>query len=132
MINFFTRPFESPMQRVMIAVMTVQIPVLALLTVASGCASLSSANVGTGNRRASDQVIKADPRTGDPLTSLEQELTKVHSDRVIVSTALLKSLVKNERLQQTQCKNISGQLEAIKNIDLEEATAVEIKREASP
>lgn len=83
----------------------------------TGCAHAGS----PGKRPASsDQVIKADPRTGDPLTSLEQELTKVHSERVIVSTALLKSLVKNERLQQNQCKNISGQLEAIKNIDLEE------------
>lgn len=93
---------------------------IALLATA-GCAHV----IGTG-KSASDQVIKADVKTGDPLTSLEQELTKVHSERVIVSTALLKSLVKNERVQRTHCKNISGQLEAIKNIDLEE-TGEELK-----
>jgi hypothetical protein len=95
---------------------------LALLT-SAGCAHV----MGTVNgKSASDQVIKADVKTGDPLTALEQELTKVHSERVIVSTALLKSLVKNERVQRTTCKNISGQLEAIKNIDLEE-TGEELK-----
>ena len=91
--------------------------IMAGLLANAGCAHV---NNNAQSRRSSDQVIHADPHTGDPLTSLEQELTKVHSDRVIVSTALLKSLVKNERLQQNQCKNISGQLEAIKNIDLEE------------
>lgn len=84
----------------------------------AGCAH--AAPSPTPIKRSSDQVIKADPASADPLTSLEHELTKVHSERVIVSTALLKSLVKNERLQQNQCRNISGQLEAIKNIDLEE------------
>lgn len=99
--------------------------VLALvLTATAGCAHVMG--TGASKNAASDQVIKADVRTGDPLTSLEQELTKVHSDRVIVSTALLRSLVKNERLQRTHCKNISGQLEAIKNIDLEE-TGGELK-----
>lgn len=90
-----------------------------VLTAMGGCAHFGGTQASQ-SKRSSDQVIKADPHTGDPLTSLEQELTKVHSDRVIVSTALLKSLVKNERLQQNQCKNISGQLEAIKNVDLEE------------
>jgi hypothetical protein len=92
---------------------------LAVLAAVIGFAAAGCSHVGTVARRNSEQVIRMDPKT-DPLTSLEQELTKVHSDRVIVSTALLKSLVKNERLQQTQCKNISGQLEAIKNVDLQE------------
>jgi hypothetical protein len=87
---------------------------------ASGCAHFDTRSSSRKSSSSSDQVIKADPHSGDPLTALEQELTKVHSERVIVSTALLKSLVKNERLHQNQCKNISGQLEAIKNIDLEE------------
>ena len=86
----------------------------------AGCAQLGVVQ-GSPEKKAPAQVIKADGRATDPLTSLEQELTKVHSERVVVSTALLKSLVKNERVQQTQCKYISGQLEAIKNIDLEEA-----------
>jgi hypothetical protein len=98
-----------------------------IAAVSSGCASFGTwnnppggAQAGSSLRRPSEQIIKADPHTGDPLTALEQELTKVHSDRVIVSSALLRSLVRNERLQQNQCKHISGQLEAIKNIDLEE------------
>jgi hypothetical protein len=100
--------------------------VLALsLSTASGCAHLAPA----GKRTGSEQVIQANASKGDPLTSLEQELTKVHSDRVVVSTALLKSLVKNERLRRTHCKNVSGQLEAIKNIDLEEAATNETGQE---
>lgn len=98
----------------------------------SGCSHLRSAGdpdprvkavaaPSRGGLPVTEQVIRAEPHSGDPLTSLEHELTRVHSDRVIVSTALLKSLVKNERLHQTQCKSISGQLEAIKNVDLEEA-----------
>ncbi len=100
-------------------------PILALLlTVLTGCAH---GGAGGAKHPPSDQVIQPDARkTSDPLTALEQELTQVHSDRVIVSTALLRSLVKNERLQRTHCKNVSGQLEAIKNIDLEE-TGEELK-----
>jgi hypothetical protein len=84
---------------------------------AGGCAHLGQSK---RSGSPSDQIIKPDPKIADPLTALEQELTKVHSDRVTVSTALLKSLVKNERRARTHCQNISGQLEAIKNIDLEE------------
>ena len=92
-----------------------------LITVlsANGCAHFTPAS-SSPSRHPSDQVIKADPHTSDPLTALEQELTKVHAERVIVTAALLRSLVKNERLRQNQCKNISGQLEAIKSVDLEE------------
>jgi hypothetical protein len=109
----------------------VSLTVAGLALSLNGCAHFTRSQTSQ-TKRTSDQVIKADPRTGDPLTSLEQELTKVHSDRVIVSTALLKSLVKNERLQQNQCKNISGQLEAIKNIDLEETQDNKDSKDSSP
>ncbi len=104
----------------------------------SGCAHFRSAgdpdprsrrrtlDSGRGGLPAAEQVIRAEPHSGDPLTSLEHELTQVHSERVIVSAALLKSLVKNERLHQTQCKTLSGQLEAIKNIDFEETGTSEL------
>lgn len=59
----------------------------------------------------------------DPLGTLESALASVKSDRVTVSTALLKSLVKNQRLQESQCKSISGQLEALKNVDLNAVAA---------
>jgi hypothetical protein len=85
-----------------------------------GCAHYSTLSPSSPQQRKSAQVISADPHA-DPLKSLESELSTVQSDRVIVSTALLRSLVRNERTQQNQCKNISGQLEALKNIDLQEA-----------
>ena len=92
-----------------------------------GCAHFSAPAKATAPRRPA-QTISMDAH-GDPLGTLEQELARVQSDRVMVSTALLKSLVRNERVQQTQCKHISGQLEALKNIDLEESQELTEARE---
>ena len=55
----------------------------------------------------------------DPLAILEQQLAKVHTDKVTVSTALLRSLIRTQKMKQNQCRDISGQLEAIKSIDQE-------------
>jgi hypothetical protein len=93
-----------------------------------GCAHFTPSSTASSNKaplssRHSAQALSVDAH-GDPLGAIEQELSRVQSDRVVVSTALLKSLVRNERIQQTQCKNISGQLEALKNIDLEESQEV--------
>jgi hypothetical protein len=95
---------------------------VALLIASTGCASLvrSTAHQGEASRRNTQVITAPAGSQADPLGTLEQELARVQSDRVIVSTALLRSLVKNGRVQQTQCKNISGPLEALKNIDLEE------------
>jgi hypothetical protein len=93
-------------------------------TSAAGASRLGSKGDSAATHRGTT-VMSASGRTStDPLGTLEEGLSKVHSDRVTVSTALLKSLVRNQRIQQTQCKNISGQLEALKNIDLQETQEV--------
>ncbi|MGK5083812.1 hypothetical protein WDW37_10960 [Bdellovibrionota bacterium FG-1] len=82
----------------------------------SGCAHGTAKSPHEATCR-SLPIITADS-TPDPLSTLEQELSKIHSDRVTVSTSLLRNLVRNQKIQQNQCKNISGQLEAIKNVDM--------------
>ncbi len=93
---------------------------LSAISILDGCTSITRSEASkTEAARRQERVISLEYRA-DPLRTLEGALGSVHSDRVIVSTDLLRSLVRNGRIQQSQCKNISGQLEALKNVDLEE------------
>jgi hypothetical protein len=89
----------------------------------AGCAHYDPIKGGPVPRK-SDHVISTGQGSSH-LKVLEQELATVRSDRVVVSTALLRTLVRNGRIQQDQCKNISGQLEALKNVDFEETPSKE-------
>jgi hypothetical protein len=56
----------------------------------------------------------------DPIRSLEKQLPQVKGDRVVIPTTLLRTLLATHKLTDGQCKDLSVQLEALKNIDLEE------------
>ncbi len=56
----------------------------------------------------------------DPIRSLERQLPQLKGDRVVIPTALLRTLMATQKLTDGQCKDLSVQLEALKNIDLEE------------
>jgi hypothetical protein len=81
-----------------------------------GCAHISGQTV---NREALRPAVVSP--NDDPLNNLEQQLAKSHSDRITLPTSLLRKLLRSERIQQNQCKVVTGQLEAIKNVDLQEA-----------
>ncbi len=66
------------------------------------------------------QTLKISTREKDALRKLELQLENVKSPRVIFSTAALRALVKNQRSLEGRCENTTGQLDALKNIDLEE------------
>lgn len=54
------------------------------------------------------------------LAELETHISTVSAKRVSIPTKLLKSLLANQRAIETHCKNVSGKLDAIRSIDLEE------------
>jgi hypothetical protein len=58
---------------------------------------------------------------GDPLRSIELQISKVKSDRVVIPTEYLRILVANQKILHGHCKNLSVQLEALKNLDLEDS-----------
>ena len=87
----------------------------------TGCAHFSNSQrpaTPPAERKAA-QTVSTNPNE-DLFAELDQLLAKSRSERVTVPTALLKSLVRNGRIKQTQCKSTSEQLEAIKNVDLQE------------
>ena len=91
-----------------------------LISTQAACAHRSASGSTSVKSERAPVITGNGGETTNPLGTLEHALAKVKSDRVTVSTSLLKSLVRNQRLQQSQCKNLSGQLEALKNIDLQE------------
>ena len=81
-----------------------------------GCASIDS-------RRARNE--KSEPvqiQDTDSVKGLELQLAGVKAEQVLVSTAVLRTLVQSKRPKvQNQCQSLSAQLRALKSIDLEEA-----------
>lgn len=72
-----------------------------------------------GDGRAMVLKIKGNTRE-----ELEKELASLRSSRVVISTQDLRALLMNDRLAQSQCKDIKGKLEAIKSVDLKETEAI--------
>jgi signal transduction histidine kinase len=58
----------------------------------------------------------------DSLSSLDHELAAVQSERVIIPTHTLRSLLAQDQQKRNRCKSINKQLEALKRIDLDERT----------
>jgi hypothetical protein len=89
-------------------------PNSAITKVGPGPASLEAPATATKGAKMI-QVSEA-----DPLGSLEQQIQGVRTEKVIIPTRLLRTLVANQKTASNSCKDLSLQLEALKNIDLEE------------
>lgn len=79
---------------------------------------------GTGKKDGSENPEVLSARISS-IAALDKELGNVKSGRVVISTRLLRTIVANELIYQKHCKDVSGQLEAIKNVDIESAGAGE-------
>jgi hypothetical protein len=84
----------------------------------SGCAGVPGAP--RSFRQRTPHTVVLDLKTSS-IAELSKQLSQIHSEQVILSTAALKTLLLNEKTFQNQCKNISSQLEALKTLDLEES-----------
>ena len=85
------------------------------LTYMEGCASLEARS--EKNRKPETVELK----DTDSARVLEHQLESVKSEKVVISTSMLRSLIQSKKPQKNQCQSLNAQLRALKTIDLEEA-----------
>ena len=84
------------------------------LATLGGCASIAARS--ENNHRQTPVEI----RDTDSVRGLESQLGKVSSDKVVVSTSVLRALILSEKTEKNQSQALNAQLRALKRIDLEE------------
>ena len=88
--------------------------------VASGCSQAAIHADKTKVVTRGTTEIKLDSEDPNLVKTLEDQLVSVHSEKVTLPAEVLRSLIRNEKGRRSQLRDLSGQLEAIKNIDVQE------------